>query len=321
MIPTRFVTGLDNDDLKVTQAAARQVPEDFFVKKPFLGLICGQRGSGKTSALVNLIKHCDRYRVHDKIYLFCPTIHNDPKYSLLDDPNSHYVIKKFDSYSDALFEEVADEIRRDIQEYKDDQELVKAYKRFLRVGPHKLTPADLALIEPLLDANGDIQEPEPRFERPPTSICIFDDCVGNTELYKTQARGPFYQFSILHRHLLTSILFVTQTYAGAVPKQIRANLSLMLLFRLKPSIQETVADELFSSERNDLIVRMWDQACQEPFEFFLVNLDEPDKTKRYRRNCNEIFVVAGSKKNDRSPDQAIPGGATSGLSPHPPKHP
>jgi hypothetical protein len=142
-------------------------------------------------------------------------------------------------------------------------------------------------------AKGDaytIEEPECRWKHMPSSLLIFDDLVSNTELYKTTPRGIFYNFAILHRHLLSSLLFCVPTWNGAAPGQIRGNLSLAILFNLKPEIKKQVADEMCADMSEDTFIEMWNTAFVNQWDFFMINYDAP-KHLRFRKNFDSIFVL------------------------------
>jgi hypothetical protein len=291
MVQIQKIKGLENKDLKVVQAKPREAPHTM-PNKAFIGSIVGSRGSGKTNCLINLIKHYDGdVRYFDKVYMFSPTAFgNDPKYDLLETQNHHFVYKKFSTYTDEIFKDVLDEIKSDIDEYKEWEKLHKIYKKFLKYGYKRLTPQEVLEVEMMMNSEEELEEPVCRWEQIPTSLLVFDDLVSNTELYKNSPRGIFYNFAILHRHLLCSLLFVVQTWAGAVPKQIRGNLSLALLFDLKPEIKKQVADEMCANMSEETFIKMWEEACVQPYDFFMINFDAP-KHLRFRRNFNEIFVL------------------------------
>lgn len=292
------VPNLKNNDWKVKACPPRKVPENFFTNgKPFIGSIVGQRGSGKTNSLLSLIFHGDAHKLWDKVYLFCPTAFGgDPKYDLLETRPHNYELKKYPTYSDDLFRDVLREIDADIELYKQYEHRKKIYDKFMKYGHRRLTPEELLEVELMIGMEDELIPPKCKFEQMPTSLLVFDDLVSNTDLYKSTPRGIFYNFAILHRHKHTSILFLTQTYSsGACPKQIRANLSLLMLYNLKPKIKLQVADEMCADLDEDTLVKMWDTACKEQYDFFLINFDLP-KPLRYRRNFDEIFVVDDFKK-------------------------
>jgi hypothetical protein len=73
-----------------------------------------------------------------------------------------------------------------------------------------------------------------------------------------------------------------------------------MLYDLKPKIKLQVADEMCADMEEETFTNMWDAACQQPYDFFLVNFDLP-KQVRYRRNFDEIFVVDEFKKKSLPP--------------------
>jgi hypothetical protein len=302
MVKITKLSGLENKDLKVVQAPPRIAPHTF-PNKPFLGTIVGSRGSGKTNCMINLIQHYDKYKFFDKVYMFSPTsFGNDPKYQLLEDNKHHFVYQKYPTYTDDIFKEVLDEIKSDIDEYKEWEKKYKIYKKFMKYGYKRLTPEEVLEVEMMMvdedcssigGAKGDaytIEEPECQWKQMPTSLLIFNDLVSNTELYKTTARGIFYNFVILHRHLLSSLLFCVQTWSGAVPRQIRGNLSLAILFNLKPEIKKQVADEMCADMSEETFIEMWNTSCVNQWDFFMINYDAP-KHLRFRKNFDSLFVL------------------------------
>ena len=278
--------GLDNKDLKVTQAKPRIVP-DGMPRLSFLGSIVGSRNSGKTNAFINLIKLYDQTKSFDKIYLFSPTYHNDPKYHLLDNDDAHYSLRVFDTYTDEIMKEVLGEIKADIEEYKSYEQQLKIYKKFLKV-----RNIDRLTAEELFELNlMDFEEPQTPFKQGmPTSLIIYDDLVGNRDLYRADSKGMLNSFIILHRHLLTSVLFVSQIWANAVPRQIRNNLSLLILFRNKNTkMKEEIGVEMSSVIDVESFVKLWDFATEQDYSFFMIDFDAKDKRYRFRKNFNELI--------------------------------
>jgi hypothetical protein len=290
MVHITKIKGLENKDLKVVQAPPRQAPHTF-PNKPFLGTIVGSRGSGKTNCMINLIHHYDKTSFFSKVYMFSPTsFGNDPKYQLLEQGHHNFVYKKFSTYTDEIFKEVLEEIKSDIEEYKTWEKKHKIYKQFMRYGYKRMTPEEMLDIELMMTDDETIEEPVCRWTQIPTSLLIFDDLVSNTELYKTTPRGIFYNFAILHRHLLSSLLFCVQTWSGAVPRQITGNLSLAILFNLKPEIKKQVADEMCADMSEETFIEMWNSACVNQWDFCMVDFDAP-RHLRFRKNFDEIFVL------------------------------
>jgi hypothetical protein len=260
-------------------------PPDGLPGKPFLGVVYGSRGSGKTNAVLNLVFHYDKAKFFDKIYFFSPTFKNDPKYQLLEERKAHYELHVFPTYTNEIFADVVKEIREDMEEYKKDLRLLKTWEKFQRAKSlTQLTEDEILDLYEL-----DFQKPVPRFERPPTSLLVFDDLVGNKDLYRSDSKGTINSFVILHRHLLTSVLFVCQIWKNAVPRQIRNNLSLFMLFGNKSeAIKKEVAEEVSSYVKPEEFMALWDKACEPPHSFFKIDLDGK-KEERFTRNFGEAI--------------------------------
>jgi hypothetical protein len=293
MITETKVLGLDNPDYRVVQTSPRKVPSDFPFQKPFLGSIIGQRGSGKTNALLSLIFHADRYKLFDKIYLFAPmAFGSEPKYDLIENKQGkHYELYKYHTFTDDIFKDVYDEIQDDINDYKEWYMKHKLYQRFLKNGLKGMNRDEVQNVLDMMIDEDTIQEPVCKWKHMPTSLLVFDDLVGNTDLYKPTPRGAFWSFSIHHRHLLSSCLFITQSYgSGAVPKQIRANLSLLMLFDLKKEIKKQVSDEMCGNMNEERFIELWEKACVNPYDFFMINFDAK-KEHRFRKNFDTILSL------------------------------
>lgn len=291
--------GLENKDLKVKQAEPRAVPPDM-PRLHFLAAIIGSRGSGKTNAFINLVKMYADTNSFDKVLLFCPTFHNDPKYQLLE-PNEHdpdsYRFRVETSYSDMALKEFLDEQRRDINEYKQylrKKELLEKFYKWRK--PIASFPAE-ELME-LAACNFELPETEWKHGMP-TALIIFDDLAGNKELYRADSKGAANNFFILHRHLLCSVIFLCQTYKNGVPRQIRNNLSLLMLFSNKSKeMKKEIAAEMSAWVSEEEFTDLWDFCTSESYGFLMVDWDTKDPTRRFRKNFDTLIVRGSNDPSD-----------------------
>lgn len=261
--------------------APREAPVGF-PNKSFLGLAYSSKGTGKTNVLVNIVKEYDKYNFFQKVYLFSPSAKNDPKYQFLEEGN--YNITIYPTYTNEIFKEVVDEIINDLNTWKEYVRLKKLYEK-----SKKMKKPELFDDEELLDLfRIDWSEPEPPFEREPYSLIIFDDLASNKELM-TSGKSLANSFMLLHRHKLTSVIYSVQQYRNAVPKMVRNNLDWWILGKSK-SVEnmESVADELTSYASSKDIIRMWEKATEEPFNYFCVNLMIPQY--RFTKNFDESIT-------------------------------
>jgi hypothetical protein len=280
-------------ELKVRYPARRAVPTHMPAQY-FLGLICGSRGSGKTTALVQLVKAYDAAESMDHLWLWTPTFHSDPKYALLDSSRSAYKLHLYDrDFDEADFRAALAQIEGINAEYEAHEAYGKAWKRFLRARhpEHELKDADLLLLE-----KHAWQPPDPAlFPRGrPTHLLVFDDCVGSRSLYRADSKGAVASFVIKHRHAHCNVIFLTQIFNNAVPKQIRSNLSWVVLFAQKnEAIRKAASLEFSSHVSAERFAQMWEAATQAPHGFFFADFEAPPEV-RYRAGFDRAFRLTGS---------------------------
>lgn len=285
-----------------SQLADPRTAPDTMPDRPFIGAVVASRGGGKTTSIINFVKIYASSHFFDKVYLLSPTFHNDPKLETLQD--DRYDLRVYTEVNFDTVDEILDEIKSDINQYKKYKEYIKVWKRFMKAkSPEdwldRADPADIALLQ-----EHDFQPPDTPWEYGmPQSLIICDDLVGNRAIYNNPA---LVRFLLVHRHWLTSVLFSVQVWKGALPRGIRNNLSLLMLFCNKSiQIRKEIAEELASHISPDHFMLLWDYACQEPHDFFTINFDDPKH--RFRRNLNEIIKIKSvpiSKSPDVSPEQA-----------------
>ena len=278
---------LANKDLKVVQS--KPVPVPFGMPNlHFLQAIVGGRGQGKTTMLINEILAYNKAKCFEKIYMFSPTLFNDPKYSLIESSEGCNV-KTFTSYSDDLFKDVLSEIKSDIDVYKEYERKKKIWDRFTKAKKIEIIE-DEDLMELYL---WDFQEPVEPFRKFPCSLLVFDDLAGNKELYRGDSKGVFNAFVILHRHLACSCIFLSQIYHNAVPRQIRVNISWWVLFKNRnKDLRKQIATELSGPIDPEVFKELWDMACKENHDFFMVDYDAKDGRFQYRRNFDELLLLS-----------------------------
>lgn len=274
------------DDLDVKYDKDRPVPAHF-PRLHFIGLICGSRGSGKTTAMLKFVQAYMTAHSFDKLYILSPTYDSDPKYKLFE--RMPVDLHKYDHYSKQLMCDIIAEIKGDLEAYKEYLRQKKLYQKWLKDRTDDVrTLDDRQVFE--LDAM-EYQPPTTPWKRgPPTSLLIFDDLVGS-DLYRSDCRGAQNTFFTQHRHFKTSVLFLTQVYRSGVPRQLRPNLSLLLLFANKnASMMKEIAEEYASYISVERFMEAWRQATEEPHGFLYCDFEAP-KGERLRKNFEEAFVL------------------------------
>lgn len=280
-----IVSKLQNKPIPSVLADPRKAPETM-PSKPFIGAVVASRGGGKTTSIINLVKIYAQTHFFDKVILLSPTFYNDPKLQTLQD--DRYELKVYTDITYDVISEIISSIKSDVNEYKQYKDYIKVWKRFVKAkSPEawldQADPAEIAILQ-----EHDFQPPQtPWVHGMPTTLIIADDLVGNRAVYNNQ---ELVKFLLVHRHWLTSILFAVQVYKGAIPRGLRNNLSLLMLFNNKNhQIRKEIAEELASHITVEQFEAIWDYCCKEQHDFLMVDFDSKDY--RFRKNFNEIIKI------------------------------
>jgi hypothetical protein len=285
-IHEQLVNGIEAKEFSVKGAVQREVP-DAMPNLHFIGLLAGSRGSGKTNAMLRLVELYDSAKSFDKVILVSPTFQNDPKYRELE--KGSYRFEVYEEYSEALMLDIIASIKKDIDDYKDGLEYQKAYdllKKWKK--PLGMFPLEMLLTLEKHDYAPPHEVLE--WDHMPTTLLLFDDLMYSS-LY-TNTRSVSNNFAIKHRHHATSILFLTQSWKGGVPRALRANLSLIILFSTRDkTVIEDIAKEVSAYVSPEKFEQLFLHATEERFQFLMINNDTSDPSKRFRKNFNCFLTV------------------------------
>lgn len=222
--------------LNYPQSKNLDLPRNYFT-----ALFIGQTGTGKTHALIKLLKYYEDFPPYDndsnlipqRIILFSPTYQSNPEFKVLKNLSEDDVIEE---YSDKLLQEIIDDIKTVKEEAEHYQDLLKAYKKFLRVSVEGLTNKELLLLYSINFEPSNIIEP--RFKINPVNHLIFDDLVC-TSAYKQN--GLLSQYTTKCRHLGINIYCLAQS-VSQITRLIRTQSRLLILYRYN---SKSVVDDIY----------------------------------------------------------------------------
>jgi len=281
----KLVPKLENKPIKSSLSDPRRAP-DTMPDRPFIAGVIASRGGGKTTSIINLVKIYATTHFFDKVILLSPTFHNDTKLQTLQD--DRYELTVYTDITPEVVEEVIQSIKGDINEYKKYQEYIKIWNRFIKSKDektwlNKAEPYEIALLQ-----DNDYQPPNTPWKRGmPTTLVIADDLVGNRAIYNN---AQLVKFLLVHRHWLSSVLFSVQVFKGAIPKGIRNNLSLLILFKNKsPQIRKEIAEEMSSHISQEMFENLWEYCCEDDHEFMMIDFDS--KENRFRKNFDTVIKL------------------------------
>lgn len=293
---------IENLDLKLkTKKLNYPMPvnKDFDYYNFFVAVFNGSRGSGKSYSLIKFIKLMEKSKYMDPLtgdivpirtFLISPTVDANKHFfdalKSLDDANIHH------DYSDNILNDIVESIKTDIEETKEYKQKLVLYKRFVKHARSKnimkyFTPEEMVELEKM-----DFEEPiKPTYPNGVINNLILDDCVG-LDCFKVSRKNKFQSFLIRNRHHWTNIFICSQSIK-ALPKTIRTNTSLFVLF--KYANQSVIINDLYVEVSNlcteDEFLKLFEFAVDEPHSFLCLNFTQKDRTRIFRKGFDTILTL------------------------------
>ena len=255
-------------------------------------MVSGKRGGGKSVSVANFVKKLKDLGLMDRVLLITPTYNSNKQ--IWDIAQ----IDEMDVYEPEVT--VLQTIIGVVEAEKEEWEMFLAqkqqYKEFKREIKRKpITEIDEDLLLEYQDLGFFEGPPIWKYakEVPPRLFLIIDDCMG-TDLMKPRAK--LINFCIKHRHIADglgiSVAMLVQSYCaiGGVPRPIRENTTLLLLFKCKDENQrKKIHEEIGADVDLEKFDAMFNYATQEPFNFLMVDFNPKDKEKQHRKNFDEYL--------------------------------
>lgn len=214
----------------------KPVPQSSNKSLPLLfntSLYIGSKGRGKTYSLVELLNMYQNSVISDgnfeydmRIILIAPTAYSSA--------NSIYqTLKSLDKkdihleYSDELLQKILDDIKAKRDNFQKNIDYKLAFdklKKFKNL--NKMEDDELSLLQEF-----EFEDPETLFGdiKPDINWIIFDDLIG-TGAFNKKAKSLITNLTIKHRHLLTNLIFTTQSFKQ-IPATIRINIDIFAIFK------------------------------------------------------------------------------------------
>lgn len=266
--------------------ASRRTPKGM-PRLHMLSAVIGSRGSGKTTAVLRMLKLYVQSRSYDKIFWFSPTARREQKMQdFMKFCEGKCDLEIIDQFDEREFLALQDYMRSEIDGYKEYQRKLEVWRKFCRADVDSLTIDELWT----LDEMGWVKPTtDYKFGHPSFCIC-WDDCVGDKKVFSANCRGATSQFWILHRHLSCSVFLLSQIHANGIPRAIRSNISLFILFACKSeTLRRSIAEEIAFRVEPQKLLDIWDFATRNPHDFLMVDSDCSDDKLMFRRNYDSLI--------------------------------
>jgi hypothetical protein len=262
-------------------------------KMYFVSLFVGSRGSGKTYSLVKLLKQYERYgivnaesndKVAQRIVLFSPTSDANPVFTSLKHLDPDDIIT---SYSDDKLLDVVEDVKHEREETLEYHRKIKLYKKFLKA--RSMNELDLEELMEIERMNYEAPQ-EPKYPNGCVTFFILDDLIGSAA-FKSTGKSALTNLVLKNRHLSINIMVATQNLK-AVPKSIRTNTSLFVIFRYanKKIITEDLYDEVSNTLKLDEFEEMFDHATRDDHDCIVIDFSQP-KEHRFKKNFDTVLQI------------------------------
>lgn len=276
----------------------------------------GPRGSGKTTALINLVANYLKYDAFDRIHIISPTYDSNPEYDLLfkklqvpEEAREQFICTDPNAAPMFLSKMLID-FRNDGKLYEDHMKYVDLYNKWIKGQP--LTTQEMDIM-----SKRQFSEPA-KFDRPSAALIVDD--MTHTPLLSRFSSYP--HLLIKHRHvggtnLGISIFTLVHNFKSGIPKCARQNVQ---VYHIWPSSDDTQIKSIWEETCGGTVpfkefYGLYKQAIEDKealksgeqgHNFFVVDPYNKVFNKRFRRNFNEYLTSNSTiEQTTIEPDTAI----------------
>ena len=284
MIQSQKIKTITNATIKDGSDDKRKIPRGLF-KPHMTWMISGKTGSGKSTALIRMLKaYCDS-GVFQKVILISPTAAYDAKYKMLP------LTDVYEDYSDELLNDIMEEQKTDMEDYKQTDQDIKLYDKFMRAGgrparERQLTKKELLRLYTMLNPmTEEFEKPVQQFDKLPFTAVVLDDLGGTTAF--RNGNNALNSIVCKSRHYLTNF-FVCVQHPYQCPRALRSQCSHVMLFATKDKkLLEELAKENCSHLTPEEFTQLFQHSTNEPHSFMLCDF----KRDEVRKNFDEVLKI------------------------------
>ena len=287
---------VENWDNKPVKHKKNKYPIPLDKNSPQMFFVClaiGSRGSGKTFSVVKLIKQYEKFGIVDaddfndvaqRVILFSPTVEANPIFKSLKHLDENDIIT---SYSDDKLVNVIENIKYEADQTKEYKKKMALFKKFMKVKKVE----DLSQEELMeLDMMGYEPPPKPTFPNGCVVHMVFDDLIGSAA-FKSTGKSALTNLVLKNRHHQCCIYICTQNLK-AIPKSIRTNTSLFILYRFanKKIVLSDLYEEVSGLLTPEQFEKVYDYATSKDHDALILDLTGGDKKNKIRKNFDERIL-------------------------------
>ena len=252
---------------------------DDFIKMPFTACIQGMRGSGKTVACVQWVKHMEDEGYVNRTFLISPTAETNAIFTNLKTLDEDDICSDPSQFQSAL-NDVLHEVKESMDKYVENVKYKKLYAKYAKGDPLDTMEESFLASRNYLEP---VNVPKPR------CLLICDDVQG-TDLFTNRRTDKMLHLVIKHRHIPISIILMVQSFHG-LPRAIRLNCTVYIVFATSDEKQLHQIYEHFGNfVTRERFMSMYRYATSQPHGFLMIDTDPKTPEQRFRSGFNELLT-------------------------------
>ena len=226
-----------------------------------ISVFLGCRGSGKTYGICKMVKNAEDSGFYDPItkdkigvccYLFSPTSLSNPVFTSLKSLTEERTINE---YTDEKLIEIIDHIKAEREEIKEYNKYVEAFKKYERLTDEQLKRNTDYEMFALLQQHNFIHYRKLNKPEQFVYFIILDDCISDKKAFSSKKGSALTKAILNSRHIGINIVIASQNLKGSVPKIIRNNTDIWVLFKCKN--QKVLIDDIYPELSSQYTVDEW----------------------------------------------------------------
>ncbi len=272
-----------------------QCNDDGTPRNYFVSLFIGARGSGKTYLLTKLLKtfeekkcYKDGTEVPQRIILISPTAHSDSNQIFKSLSNLDFDLDVITEYSDIILKDKMEEVKKDLLESNEYKEYKRVWAKFKKEKVKNLTDDECELLVKYdFEAFEDL--PAPKYPAGFLLHWIVDDMIGSN-IFKN-GRSAFTNLVTRNRHIIPGNIIIATQAVMMVPKTIRLNSNLIVLFKFanKKNVIDDIYPIVSAYVTEEELMDLYEYATKEPHDALVI--DGTSSKIVFKKNFDKLLVL------------------------------
>jgi hypothetical protein len=267
---------------------------EYLPKLPCNTIFCGVAGSGKTTALINLLHYYVKHNLCDRLFIVSPTYHSNKK---LFNGLPIYEDDVYEPEDESCVGKIKEKIDKEAEDFEEYWRKKKLYDKVMKQFQNGIRPNLNELYDIYNPLTNEFEVPE-HWLNGKCAIChlVVDDSQ-QTPIYRSKQfrnintkfrhMGPFNE----HNGAITlSIHHCIQNFKaqGGMPKEIRANMTTLAIFKtFNEKAIEEVIDECSGHLSKEDFIELYNKATNEAKSFLFIDFKPQNESLRHRKRFDE----------------------------------